>query len=88
MKQIREISTDVLIIGSGGAGMRAAIEAHDLGADVLVLSKGKFGVSGATVTASADVNADSKSYCEMGWPEIPTIRRNSTLRTLYGAADS
>ena len=66
MKQIREISTDVLIIGSGGAGMRAAIEAHDLGADVLVLSKGKFGVSGATVTASADVNADSKSYCEMG----------------------
>lgn len=46
--------------------MRAAIEAHDLGADVLVLSKGKFGVSGATVTASADVNADSKSYCEMG----------------------
>ena len=37
MKQIREISTDVLIIGSGGAGMRAAIEAHDLGADVLVL---------------------------------------------------
>lgn len=31
-----------------------------------MLSKGKFGVSGATVTASADVNADSKSYCEMG----------------------
>jgi succinate dehydrogenase flavoprotein subunit len=32
---------DVLIIGGGSAGLRAAIEAHDAGAQVLIISKGK-----------------------------------------------
>ncbi|OGA42737.1 MAG: hypothetical protein A3G24_18290 [Betaproteobacteria bacterium RIFCSPLOWO2_12_FULL_62_13] len=32
--------TDVLIAGSGAAGMRAAIAAHDAGANVIVLAKG------------------------------------------------
>ena len=43
------ISTDVLIIGGGGAGCRAAIEAHDLGTDVMMVVKGKFGNSGCTL---------------------------------------
>jgi succinate dehydrogenase/fumarate reductase flavoprotein subunit len=34
-----EISHDVLVIGAGCAGMRAAIEAHDAGADVALVSK-------------------------------------------------
>jgi succinate dehydrogenase / fumarate reductase flavoprotein subunit len=34
-----EISHDVLVVGAGCAGMRAAIEAHDSGADVAVVSK-------------------------------------------------
>jgi succinate dehydrogenase / fumarate reductase flavoprotein subunit len=34
-----EISPDVLVIGAGCAGMRAAIEAHDAGAQVAVVSK-------------------------------------------------
>ena len=33
------MSHDVLVIGAGCAGMRAAIEAHDAGADVAVVSK-------------------------------------------------
>ena len=32
-------SCDVLIIGGGSAGLRAAIEAHDAGANVLIISK-------------------------------------------------
>ncbi|KPK90704.1 MAG: hypothetical protein AMJ94_08770, partial [Deltaproteobacteria bacterium SM23_61] len=35
--------TDVLVIGGGLAGMRAAIEAHDQGASVLLIIKGKLG---------------------------------------------
>mgnify|MGYP005853782183 CR=1 FL=1 len=31
------IKCDVLIIGCGGAGIRAAIEAHDAGADVIII---------------------------------------------------
>ncbi len=34
-----EAKHDVLIVGAGCAGMRAAIEAHDAGADVALLSK-------------------------------------------------
>ncbi|HEV8462360.1 MAG TPA: FAD-binding protein [Gaiellaceae bacterium] len=34
-----EATHDVLVVGAGCAGMRAAIEAHDAGADVAVISK-------------------------------------------------
>jgi len=33
------MQADVVIVGSGGAGLRAAIEAHDNGAKVLIISK-------------------------------------------------
>ena len=52
---------DVLIIGSEGAGARAAIAARDAGADVLVVTKGRFGKSGATITGLADIDVDSRS---------------------------
>jgi fumarate reductase (CoM/CoB) subunit A len=43
--------TDVLIVGGGGAGMRAAIEAESLGCQVLVANKGAVGRSGTTPMA-------------------------------------
>jgi len=43
--------TDVLIVGGGGAGMRAAIEAASLGCRVLVANKGPVGRSGTTPMA-------------------------------------
>jgi len=47
------IETDVLIIGAGIAGCRAAIEAYDLGARVVLTTKGLFGKdAGATWMAS------------------------------------
>jgi succinate dehydrogenase / fumarate reductase flavoprotein subunit len=45
---------DVLVIGAGGAGLRAAIEADSCGANVIVLTKGKLGASGVTATACSD----------------------------------
>jgi succinate dehydrogenase / fumarate reductase flavoprotein subunit len=38
-KQVSEFQYDVLVIGAGCAGMRAAIEAHDTGARTAMLSK-------------------------------------------------
>lgn len=38
--EIEHVRTDVLIAGTGGAGMRAAIEARRAGVDVTVLAKG------------------------------------------------
>ena len=55
------LRTDVLIIGCEGAGARAAIAAHDSGADVLMITKGRFGRSGATITGIADIDVDSRS---------------------------
>jgi len=44
MPEIREklLEADVLVIGCGGAGLRAAIESQNMGAKVLVVSKGSF----------------------------------------------
>ncbi len=61
----RVIETEVLIIGSEGAGATAAIEARRLGAKVAVVTKGSdIGKSGATVTGDADLDVDSRSLYE------------------------
>ena len=52
MDEIRE--TDVLVIGCGGAGCRAAYEACRRGARVTVVTKGRFGRSGTTAFRVAD----------------------------------
>jgi len=49
-------SYDVLIIGGGSAGLRAAIEANDAGAHVLIISKSKKG-DPHTVLARGGINA-------------------------------
>jgi succinate dehydrogenase / fumarate reductase, flavoprotein subunit len=49
------VETDVLIIGSGGAGMYAAIEAARAGASVLLLDRSLIGRGGATVMAQMTV---------------------------------
>ena len=56
MKGGSKRSCDVLIIGSGSAGLRAAIEAHDAGANVLIISKSRKG-DPHTVLARGGINA-------------------------------
>ncbi len=51
LKSQRTIDTDVIVVGSGGAGGEAAIHAQKNGAKVLILDRGTFGRSGATITA-------------------------------------
>ena len=53
---MKVVSCDVLIIGSGGAGARAAIEAHDRGAHVIVVAKTLEGKA-HTVMAEGGINA-------------------------------
>jgi fumarate reductase (CoM/CoB) subunit A len=54
---VKEIKTEVLVIGSEAAGAKAAIEAQDDGADVLVVTKGLVGKSGNTVMAGRGAQA-------------------------------
>jgi fumarate reductase (CoM/CoB) subunit A len=53
----QEIKVEVLIIGSEAAGAKAAIEAQEDGADVLVVTKGLLGKSGNTVMAGWGIQA-------------------------------
>jgi len=49
----QHIRADVLVIGGGAAGARAAMEAHDLGLDVLLVVKGFLGKSGCSIFAGS-----------------------------------
>jgi len=54
-------TTDVLVIGSGMAGLFAAVKAHDGGAKVLMVSKGGLGTSGETPFAKGIFCYDAKT---------------------------
>jgi succinate dehydrogenase/fumarate reductase flavoprotein subunit len=63
----RTVDTDVLVVGSEGAGARAAIEIGRHGVRCLVVTKGRMGKCGATQTAcAADMTVDGKSAKEIG----------------------
>lgn len=66
------LETDVLIIGSEGAGARAALEAAAAGVRVTVATKGRIGRSGATITGGGGMDLDSRSARELfGLPGDP-----------------
>ncbi|MBU1209317.1 MAG: FAD-binding protein [Proteobacteria bacterium] len=68
----RVIATDVLVVGGGGAGFRAAIGAREAGVRVLLLSKGPLARCGATPMAGADFTLDGQSLHKLGFPGAPT----------------
>ncbi|MBI3841245.1 MAG: FAD-binding protein, partial [Thaumarchaeota archaeon] len=62
-RSYQEISCDALIIGAGGAGLRAAIEAQDRGSKTLIVCKSLLGkahtvmAEGGIAAALGDVDA-------------------------------
>ncbi|MDO6562403.1 FAD-binding protein [Amphritea sp. 1_MG-2023] len=57
----KALETDVLVIGSGIAGLFAAVKAHDAGANVLMVSKGRLGSSGLTPFGKGIFSYDKKN---------------------------
>lgn len=57
----KETTSDILVVGSGMAGLFAAVKGHDAGAKVLMVSKGRLGSSGQTPFAKGMFVYDSKS---------------------------
>ncbi len=53
-----EYESDVLVIGSGMAGLFASVKAHDAGAKVIMVSKGRLGSSGQTPFAKGIFSYD------------------------------
>jgi len=67
----RTICCDVLVVGGGGAGFRAAIAAKERGMDVLLLSKGPLARCGASPMAGADFTLDGNSMNKLGFSGDP-----------------
>jgi len=57
MKIAKQLQTDVLIIGAGGAGLRAALAAAEAGSKVIITNKGPLAKSGITLTAAGGMQA-------------------------------
>ncbi|MDP2931515.1 MAG: FAD-binding protein [Chloroflexota bacterium] len=57
---VRTIDTDVLVVGTGGAGLRAAIEARRYGVDVLLADKSLIGLNNNTRWSGAGIRAASR----------------------------
>ncbi|MBW2367031.1 MAG: FAD-binding protein, partial [Deltaproteobacteria bacterium] len=76
------IKTDVLVIGGGGAGFRAAIGAREKGAKTLLLSKGPLARCGATPMAGADYTLDGMSLSKMGFTGEPKDSREKFMNDM------
>ena len=63
--EYKTIETDVLVVGSEGAGSRAAIEVSRSGLRVLVATKGRFTRCGATLTADMTMDLPSRDAKEV-----------------------
>jgi fumarate reductase (CoM/CoB) subunit A len=69
------VSSDVLIIGAGGAGLRAAIEARREGAEVIVVSKSRAGLGNCTAISKAGLAV----ACGQGTADTSAIHCQDTV---------
>jgi succinate dehydrogenase / fumarate reductase, flavoprotein subunit len=83
MTETMHVETDVLVIGSGAAGMYAAIEAAQSGARVLLVDRSLIGRGGATVMAQMTVAVALGSQTPDHW----TYHLHDTLQAGRGLCD-
>ncbi|MDW5298681.1 MAG: flavocytochrome c [Sedimentibacter sp.] len=62
-EKVEDVATDIVIIGAGGAGLTAAIEATNAGAEVIVVEKNAF-MGGNTNYATGGMNVAGTKYQE------------------------
>ena len=84
MDRIKQIISDVLVIGGGGAGTTAAVAAAELGAKVALISKGRVGNSGNTIMIGGSYAMDGDSaYHKYGIKEAdPTLTKEKLFESI------
>ncbi|MFQ5710854.1 MAG: FAD-binding protein [Candidatus Geothermarchaeales archaeon] len=78
----RVVDTDVLVVGSEGAGSRAAIEASKHNVRASIATKGRLAKCGVTMLAGADLTLDGKSLRDMGFLGNPEDSKKRFFRDI------
>ena len=76
------MQSDVLVIGAGGAGLVAAINAHESGAKVIIITK-EYPTRSQTCMAQGGINA---ALSNVGEDSVEAHVQN-TLKSAHGIAD-
>lgn len=80
LEPAEDTETDIVIIGAGGAGLSAAIEATNQGAKVIVVEKNAF-MGGNTNYATGGMNAAGTKYQqEKGIEDSPELFYSDTMK--------
>lgn len=77
---VKELDSDILVIGGGMAGLFAAVKGHDAGAKVTMVVKGRLGTSGQTPFAKGMFKYDPKT-ATMGMDEYLETVSTSAIGT-------
>ena len=72
----RAVDTDVLVIGGGGAGARAALEASAAGAKVILAVKGKFGITGVRGAGATGYRGNGRPMHLFSGPKVVLTSRD------------
>lgn len=82
------IKCDFLVIGGGAAAGKAALEAYENGATVMMAMKGAFGTSGASAYQIAEILGYNAADGEADSEDSPAVHYEDIMRAAAGMADS
>lgn len=83
----KRYSCDVLIVGGGGAAGRAALAAHGRGADVRLVTKGRFGHSGSSAYKVAEIAGYNAADGQVDPDDNPGEHLRDILAAAAGTCD-
>ena len=85
--EIEIVKADVVVVGAGGAGLRAAYDAAEQGAETVLVTKGRIAVSGATAVGLASTAGFAVADGAGDPLDNPDVHFNDIMTAAQGCAD-
>jgi len=84
---VNRLKCAVIVVGGGGAGLKAVIEARKLGAEVILIQKGKLGESGSTAYGVSELAGYAAADGASDSEDNPDVHYNDIMKASKGTAD-